>query len=457
MEPRFVELSQQVRALFREGRDQDVSLLLADLHPADLAEILYELPEEHRVAFLHLLDSETAALVLTELDPEDQSDLIGEIEPTRASDILGEMSSDDIADMVADLDQPEVDRILELMNREEAEEVQELLEFREDSAGGLMTSEFISIHEGDTAQDTIEKLRELSPDAETTYYLYVVDDAERLVGVVSLRELIVAQPNTPIGAIMNRKVLAVNVDMDQEEVARVVTKYHLLAVPVADHDMVLRGIITVDDVIDVIHEEATEDIYRLAATPGKEESVETTAWERAQKRLPWLFILLFGELLASTVIKHYGETLNSILALAFFIPVLIGMGGNVGTQSLAVTVRGLATGELDYREIRRSLTRESLSGVIIGVACGTLVFGVAWAWLPKDVTPTIIGLIVGVSMALDIMAAAVLGTLVPFVLERFKIDPAVASGPFVTTALDVIGMIIYFLVATVFMNYFKIL
>ncbi len=459
MEQKMVELGQRVRALFREGRDQEVAALLIDLHAADLAEIIYELPEDQRVGLLRLLDSETAALVLAELDPEDQSDLIGdigEIEPGRASDILGEMSTDDIADMVGEMDRPEADRILELMDREEAEEVQELLEFREDSAGGLMTSEYISILETDTAQATIEKLRELAPDAETTYYLYVVDDAERLVGVVSLRELIIAQPDMAIGSIMNRKVISVDVAMDQEEVARMVTKYHLLAVPVVDRERVLQGIITVDDVIDVIHEEATEDIYRLAATPGEEETVESTAWERAKKRLPWLFILLFGELLASSVIKQYDHTLNSVLALAFFIPVLIGMGGNVGTQSLAVTVRGLATGEFDHREIWRSLARESLSGIIIGLACGVLVFGVAWTWLPKDDNPTVIGLIVGVSTALVLMVAAVLGTLVPFVLERFKIDPAVASGPFVTTSLDVIGMIIYFVVATGFMSYFNI-
>lgn len=456
MEQKLLELSQKVRALFRENRLWDVAPLLTDLHPADLAEIIYELPEDQRTRFLGLLDSETAALVLAELDPEDQSELLTEIEPHRASDILGEMSTDDIADMVAEMDQPEADRILELMDREEAEDVQELLEFGEDTAGGLMTSEFIAIHEGDSAQATIEKLRDLAPDAETAYYLYVVDDCGRLVGVVSLRELIVARPETPIGSIMHRKVISVDVDMDQEEVARLVTKYDLLAVPVLDRDQVLRGIITVDDVIDVIHEEATEDIYRLAAAPGEEEDVESSAWERAKKRLPWLFVLLFGELLASSVIKQYDQTLNSVLALAFFIPVLIGMGGNVGTQSLAVTIRGLATGELDNREIWRSLIREALSGIIIGLACGFLVFGVAWLWLPLDASPALIGMIIGVSMALDLMFAAVLGTLVPFLLERFKVDPAVASGPFVTTALDVIGMVIYFMVATRFMRYFTI-
>lgn len=452
MEQKSLDLIKDVQRALAEGRDGEVPQLLADLYPADIAEILYELDEEQRPRLLRLLDSERAALTLQEMDPEDQSTLLHALDQGQASEILEEMATDDIADLVGELPQPEAQHILELMDREEAEDVQELLEYPEDSAGGLMTFEYIAIHEANTAQEAIDKLRELAPDAETTYYLYVVDTHERLTGVVSLRDLIVAPPDRLISQIMRRNVISVHVDTDQEEVAKVVSKYHLLAVPVVNAAGVMQGIVTVDDVIDVIHEEATEDIYRLASAPGEEEDATTGVWEKAKKRLPWLFILLFGELLAASIIKRYDATLQSVLALAFFIPLLIGMAGNVGTQSLAVTVRGLATGELDRRSIWPSVMRESMVGVLIGAACGVLVYGVAWLWLPSGFEPGIVGTIVGLAMTLNLTVAAVLGTFVPFVLERFDVDPAVASGPFVTTALDVIGMVIYFLIATTLMS-----
>lgn len=445
----MVKLAQEIRRRLEEdGAADRVSALVAELHPADLAELLYELPEELRPRLFALLDPERAALTLQELDPEVQSGLLGQLEDVKASDILEEMSTDDIADMVGELTEPEAERVLELMDREEAEDVQELLEFRDDSAGGIMTPEFIVLHDTDTVEQAIEKLRRLSPDAETTYYLYVVDDHERLVGVISLRELIVAQPVTPVGQIMQRKVIAASVDDDQEEVAKLVAKYNLVAVPVVDPTGRLRGIVTVDDVIDVIQEEATEDIYKLAGTGEVEEDVAAGVWEKAKRRLPWLVGLLFGELVASQVIQRYSATLEAVTALAFFIPVLIGMGGNVATQSLAVTVRGLATGELDGRVIWRSMARESLVGLLVGISCGVVMFAVAWFWRPGGIDPLVMGAIVGIAMAVDMIFAAGLGSFFPFVLEWLGADPAIASGPFVTTLMDVLGMVIYFTVAT---------
>lgn len=449
MEETLVRVAQELRRRLEDpGATGEVSALVAELHPADLAELLYELPEPLRPRLFALLDPERAALTLQELDPEMQSGLLGQLGDVQASDILEEMSTDEIADMVGEMPEPEAERVLELMDREEAEDVQELLEFREDSAGGIMTPEFIALRDTDTVEQAIEQLRRLAPDAETAYYLYVVDEQERLVGVVSLRELIIAQPATAVGQIMQRKVIAASVDDDQEEVAKLVAKYNLLAVPVVDASGRLRGIVTFDDVIDVIQEEATEDIYKLAGTGEVEEDVAAGAWETARRRLPWLVGLLFGELLASQVINSFNETLEAYTALAFFIPVLIGMGGNVATQSLAVTVRGLATGELDGRGIWRSMVREAVIGSLVGLSCGVIMFLVAWVWRPGGVEPLVMGGIVGVAMAADMIFAAGLGSFFPFILERLGADPAIASGPFVTTLMDVLGMIIYFTVAT---------
>lgn len=427
------------------GVEERLLALLNELHPEDIAEFLEDLSNDQKHYVFSLLDAETAAAVLEQLDLPDQSVLLRDLDERKATEILEEMSSDDIADLIADLPQEQAVDILGLMQEEEAADVQELLAYLEDSAGGIMTTEFIALRERITVAEAIETLRRLAPDAETIYYLYVINDKEELVGVLSLRDLITGQPDTPISELMERKVISVRAQTDQEEVARVVAKYDLLALPVVDDENRLLGIVTVDDVIDVIEEEATEDIYRMAGTAVPEaEGLIDGILKRAKGRLPWLLGLLLGEMVAANVIEGFKETLQSVVVLAYFIPVLIGMGGNVGTQSLAIAVRGLATGELETRKLRSALARELKVGLVLGLGSGVAVFLVVMAWqrLPA------IGLIVGVAMVLALVSAAFLGTLVPFVLHRFGVDPAVASGPFVTTLMDILGLLIYFVTAT---------
>jgi len=442
-----MELVNRIQELVNAERREELSAILKDLHPVDVAELLEEMDSDAARAYvLLLLPGEDAALVMQELEYDVQSRLLEILEPSEASKVLEEMSSDDLADLLAEVQPDRAQEIMGLLEKEDAEDVRELLTYKEDSAGGIMTTEFIALQEDMTAQQTIETLRRLAPDAETVYYLYVINGGGRLTGVLSLRDLIVAHPQTLLKDIMETNVVSVNVNTDQEEVAKVVSKYDLLAVPVVDNDGVLEGIVTFDDVIDVLEEEATEDIYRMAGAGADEadDLVKGGPWLRMGKRLPWLIILLFGDFLSANVIRGFTSTLESVVALAYFIPVLMDMGGNVGTQSFAVVVRGLATGEVNRKDLIRTMLREAQVGVLLGVACGTLVALVAFVWQGSPV----LGAIVGLSMSLTLLTAAVVGAVVPMVVDRFGVDSAVASGPFITTIIDVSGLLIYFSMAT---------
>jgi magnesium transporter len=432
------QVLKQVLVLIRENREDELKVLLEPIHPADLAELLEELPDEQQAFVVRTLGAEQAALALGELEPQDQAAILSAVGEEQAGDILTEMSPDDVADLVRDLPKQQAGELLELLEHEDATEVRDLLEYSHDTAGGLMTTEFFSLSEEITAAETIELLRRLAPAAETPYYLYVVNERRQLVGVVSLRDLITSPPARPIREFMRESLITVQADDDQEDVARVVSKYNLLAVPVIDQDRTLLGIVTVDDVIDVIHQEATEDIYKLAG--AAEHRIEAvTPWEKAKRRLPWLIPVFCGEILASLVIDNYSGVMTQFVVLAAFVPVVMGMGGSAATQALAVSVRGLATGEVDVSDIWASVWREVRAGMIIGLFWGLTALAVSLLWKGS----LGLGLIVGIALLMDVTVATLLGSLFPFLLERFKIDPAIASGPFVTTLLDVVGMLIY--------------
>lgn len=445
------EISKELARLLEGDGDRRLAEdILATAHYADIAEVLEAVEgDDSRRWILGKLDDEEAALVVGELPPDLQIVILKLLDSGRVRSVLDKMSSDDIADLLGEAGTEEAKRILKLLEKEEAEEVTELLTYREDSAGGIMTTEFLALSENMTAEETIAKMRQLAPDAETVYYLYVVDDDEKLVGVLSLRELIVAQPGALLKDIMRRNVVSVNVATDREEVARVIRKYDLLAVPVVDDAGRIHGIVTFDDAMDVVEEETTEDIYKMAGA-GQTAGVDElrSAWARASKRLPWLVFLLFGDFLSANVIKGFTVTLESFVALAYFIPILMDMGGNVGTQSFAIVVRGLATGEVDKRELFRAACREARVGVVVGAICGLLVAGIALLW---QRSPTL-GLVVGGSLGLTLVVAAVVGAMIPLVMENIGVDSAVASGPFITTAIDVLALLIYFGLATYFMH-----
>ncbi|MBT9141290.1 MAG: Magnesium transporter MgtE [Dehalococcoidia bacterium] len=434
---------QKILKMIKE-RDTNLQEFFQNLHPSDFAEIVEDLSDEQKADLFELLSDEEAAMVIQEMEDIEQVDLFQLLSRKRASAILKEMSTDDAADLLAELPEDEAKELLTLID-EDAEDIRGLLKYRKDSAGGIMATEFISFPENMTVEETIRRLREIAPEAETVYYVYVVDEEARLIGVLSLRELIVSPDGTRLSEIMRKNVVHVAVDLDQEEVARLVSKYDLLAVPVVDDDQRLLGIVTVDDILDVLEEEVTEDIYRRVGVAELEsvDLVGASVSSLLRRRLPWLLITLVGGLIVGSVIQAYEEALMAVAALVFFIPVIMDMGGNVATQSSTVFVRGVATGEIERSEMWGYFFREIRVALIMGVVCGVTASLAAGMWQADP----ILGAVVGIAMFSTVTFAAIIGTLVPLILSRMGVDPAYASGPLVTSIKDATGLLIYFSIA----------
>jgi magnesium transporter len=421
------------------------------MQPYDQANLIGQLNPKERRQVLSLFNDEDLALIFEELETDIVSELVNELGAQRVSQVLGEMASDDAVDLLGELKEDEAEELLGFMEADDAEDVKALLTHPENTAGGLMTNEYIAISRDWTAEDALQKLRDLAPDAETIYYLYVTDTADCLVGVVSLRELIIADPGDLIGDIMSENMIKVSEEMDQEEVARIIGKYDFLAVPVVNEKEQLVGIITVDDVIDVLESEATEDIFRLAAIQGMKESgdLREPAYNAAIKRLPWLVLLLFMGLISGNVISRFEATLEAVVILAIFIPLIADMAGNTGTQALAVVVRGLALDEFKTQDLFWLLKREAGVGLIIGPINGLVIALVIWLWYGNPW----LGFVIGFSLWVTLVLSTIAGAAIPLLFHKLNIDPAIASGPFITTVNDIIGLLIYFSIATAFMHY----
>lgn len=427
--------------------------LKAGAHPGDLLDLVEELSLEQRVELMQRLSETDAALLIQEMEDFEQAEILPLLSNDRARAVLKSLASDDAADLIGELSAEEAKEMMSLIGEEEPVDFGDLLKYPEESAGGIMTTEYISLPADIPVEDAISRLREIAPEAETIYYVYVVDDAGHLIGVLSLRDLIAASDGTLLKSIMRRNIISVNAELDQEEVARMVSKYDLLAVPVVDDQERLLGIITVDDIIDVMEQEATEDIYRLAGASEVVgmELTEAPVGKVVRLRLPWLIISMVGGILSGSVIGAFENTLEAIVMLAVFIPVIMDMGGNVGTQSSTIFVRGLATGEIDSSEVWPYFFREIRIGLVMGVICGVMISITAFIWQGNPY----LGLVVGISMLATISVAALIGTLVPLLCNMLNIDPAITAGPFVTTIKDVTGLLIYFMVASNFLEYLR--
>jgi magnesium transporter len=425
-----------VRRLMRLGATANLVNLLQKQHPADLAQVFSDLGEKDRVnAFSLLVDrnSKLAMEALSELGPEGGAALLADRSAEDIARLLLELPSDDAAAIIDYLPEPLSAAVLELIERRPGDEVGELLEYEEQTAGRIMNPKVFALSEDMTAGEAITTLQG-SRDVEMVFYLYVVDLRRHLVGVISLRRLLLVPPSTPLKRIMTTDLISVRTDTDQEEVARQVASYNLLAIPVVDEENKLVGIITVDDVIDVIKDEATEDIYRLAGV-STDERVFTPMTESLRKRFPWLLINLATAFIATGVIALFDKTTLAWGALVKFMPIVPGMGGNAATQTLTVTVRGLALGELTWQNARKALLKEILVGIGNGIATGLVAGLVIWmfggAW--------VIGLLLFLAMIIDLFVAGAAGTLIPLGLKALKIDPALASTVFITTFTDVAG------------------
>lgn len=418
---------------------------LESQHSEDIAEYIADLDDrEEQAALIKVLDPEDAATVLFEMDDEELLiEVLLELPRAMAKSIVNEIPTDEAADMLEDMEEGDRQRILSLFEDEVADDITDLLGYDSQTAGGLMATEFVVVPVFVTAEKAIEIIRLSAPDAETIYYVYVIDGMNHLVGILSLRELIVAGPETLVGDIMHQSVTSVNVNEDQEEVADIMTKYDLLALPVVDDDEHILGIITVDDILDVIHEEASEDIYRMAGISEAEVEENDNIKVSYISRLPWLLVTILGGFCSGTVLNHFQITLEEVAALIIFIPMMTGIAGNVGTQSSTVTVRGLATGTIQSKQAFATVVREAFIGLCLGSTVGLIVSIISLAWKGEIA----LGVTVGLTIIVNNLTAALLGTIVPLIFDRLRIDPAVASAPFITTATDILGLLNYSLIA----------
>jgi magnesium transporter len=420
--------------------DRAVALVQA-LRPPDQADLFGELPPAEQDRLLPLLDVQDSADILEELEDEEAAEIAVRLEPEDLARILDEMEPDEAADLLGDI--PPEQAAEALAEMEEPEEVRPLLIHPDDSAGGQMTSVEVVLHEGMTIEDAIAHLRAMAPETEDVYYLFVVDKENRLLGVISLRQLIVAPPLTRVEEIMDPDVIYVQADVDQEEAARLMSYYDLLALPVVDAGRHLVGLITHDDLVAVLQEEATEDIYRLGGVP-EEHPPDAPPFVAVRTRLPWLVLNLGTAMASAAVLSLFQGTIAKVAVLAAFFPIVAGVSGSAATQTLTVTVRGLALGELEPRDVLRALAREMLIGLANGIAVGGLVAIIAFVWKG---TP-MLGLIVGAATLLNMSCAAIAGVLVPLGMQLVGIDPALASPILVTTTTDTFGYFAYLGLAT---------
>jgi magnesium transporter len=440
-----------VKRLQRMGATANLVNLLQKQHPADLAQLFSELPEKDRqAAFSVLVDrnSRLAMEALSELGPEAGARLLADRSADEIVKLTQELPSDDAAAIIDYLPEELSAAVLEqIQKRPAASDVGELLEYPEQTAGRIMNPKVFALSEDMTAGEAITAVQS-ARDVEVVFYLYIIDSRRHLVGVASLRRLLLVPPTTPLKRIMTTDIISVRADMDQEEVARQVASYNLLAIPVVDEENKLVGVITVDDVIDVIKDEATEDVYRLAGV-SSDDRVFTKPSESLRKRLPWLQVNLVTAFVAASVVAIFEGAIYRWSALAVFMPVVAGMGGNAATQTLTVIVRGIALGELTWANSRKALLKEAAVGIGNGVACGVVAAIVVWIWKGSPA----LGAVIGAAMVINMFVAATAGTLIPLGLRALKVDPALASSVFITTLTDVFGFLSFLGLATLVLKY----
>jgi magnesium transporter len=438
------------RRLLRRQARTNLIKLTSKTHPADLATVFRYFSDEEQIEIFSLMnENEHTAEFLSELDDALVNDLLSNETLERIAAIIKRAPTNDQSGILNALGQEKAQAVLELLELEEQEEIAEIMGYPEDSAGALMNTEVFTLHEGITAGDAIKTLQD-QEEAEMVFYLYITDDDDRLVGVISLRTLTTTPSTTTLKDIMIKNVHSIRPETDQEDVARIVAQYNFLAVPVIDPDSHLLGIVTVDDVVDVIREEATEDFLQMAGAGKDREILLKSSWENAKTRLPWLFASWIGGIIAASLIGIFENMLENIIALAAFIPVILGMGGNIATQSSTIIVRGMATGRVNIGGEIKLIIKEMKVGLMLGILYGILL-GIFANILFSD-APGSLGIVVGLSICISMIVAATVGTVIPLILRKMDIDPAVATGPFVTTIIDILGVLFYFLIAGLFLS-----
>lgn len=441
-----VAIVPEVRLLLEEDPSQ-LGEFLEEIHDEDLADLLALLEEDEAAQILKALKAEDAAPIFERLDEETQEALVEQLGVDTMAPIVSEMAADERTDLIEALPEAVGDTLLETLEKvdpEAAAEVEELAKWPEDSAGGLMTTDYVSVPLDLTVADAIERIRQVGDEAETVYYVYVLSKGDRLLGVVSLRDLLLSAPTAKLADVMTENVYSVSPDTDQEEVARAMAKYDFSALPVLDPSRKLLGVITVDDVIDVLTEEQTEDVQRLGAVePIEDGYFQTSFWTFIRKRGPWLAALFVSEFFTGTALRHYDETIQAVAKLSYYVPLLISTGGNSGSQSASLIIRGLAVGDIKTGDWRRVFVREVGQGLVLGLMLATI--GVLRVWMWHDGVGFM--MTIGATLVAIPLMGCTVGSMLPLLLRRLGVDPATSSTPFIATLIDVLGIMVYFNVA----------
>ncbi len=443
------DILEDIEVLIDKRNTGALQNILIELHPADIAQIISHVKKEERIYLFSILPPKLASSVLAELDPPLMEELTEELGVEKISAIVDEMDSDDAADFVSSLPPEIIPEILKRIPEEDSNEIKELLHYEEDTAGGIMALEYVALPMDATVEQAIQEIRRLKAEQEVTdiYYIYVVDNENHLVGVISLSDLVLADDSTTLKEIMKTDLPKITPDMDQEEVANIFRKYDLVSMPVVDEENHLIGRITIDDVVDVLEEEGSEDMAYIAGAPD-EEITEESISKLARARLPWLLVAFMGELFAAFILNQFDVTLKQKLMIAFFIPIIMAMGGSTAQQASVIVIRGLATGDLSLRDTGPRLLKEFKISFLNSLFFATVLFIIVYLW-----DSAFFAGILAVSIFVVINNAAIIGALVPLTFKRLNIDPALAAAPFISTTNDILGILIYLSITTLVLKF----
>ena len=434
----------EIKELIAQKKLAELKGIWQEFEPIEIAEVVKLLKAKERQFLFNNWDKDFAADIFEHLHRPLQISLLKSLTRSERAELLNKISSDDRADLFSALPPDKAKEFLGLMEQQEARDVRELISYDSNTAGGRMTSEFARLLPDDTAGKSLETVRSSAKDLETIYYLYVLDKQDRLIGVLSLKELVVADPAIPISRIMHRHVISVPVNMDQEHAAQKISRYDFLALPVVDRQKRMKGIITVDDILDVMEDESTEDMYHFGAvTKPLENYLQANVFSVARQRISWLLVLVVASLFSGLIMEKNAMLLSTTMTLAFFIPLLMNTGGGAGTQAATVIVRGLATGEVKLQNVWRIIRKELLIGILIGCVIGILAALRALVF-QGDV---LLGLSVALTMVAVISVATTIGSLLPLLFKKLGVDPAISSGPLISTIIDITTLLIYFRIA----------
>lgn len=444
---------ERIRELIDDENITQLKETLAGFHAADLVDIFEELNAQERLACFKQIDEELAADTLEYLQPQLQVELLSEIDEELASRLIVKMPHDEIVDILDNMEDDESEVYLDKLPLKLSSELRELMTYNEESAGGIMNPAVLTVNSESNVKDVLDTIRlKAEEDNMELYYVYVIDKQKHLLGVVSLRKLLTSSIRAKVTEIMIKDIVKLHVDDRQDHIAEEFMKYQFNALPVVDLYNRLKGIVTWDDVQDIVEEETTEEIYTSSGiatelVEDEDDILTGNIFNAVKARTPWLFITLIGEFIAVNVAHHFDHTFEMLPVIAVFMPLLMGLGGNIGIQSITLMVRGLSTGQITLKTAFHHILRETGIGLVIGLLFGVLVTLATWGWQHS----VELGIVIGLSMIINMMCATLIGTLTPFVLKKLKIDPAIASGPVIATTIDVVGLFIYFSLATAYL------